>query len=580
MGIRFRNNAKIGCILIAVVLCICFEACATPTPASSSELGEAALPIQSVSEDTSENSKPQAIIPISSRSITELNFIMDSRVIGKEEYSDNILENAVSDEGYLKNPWHDANFLVYNLYHDTNLEITYELLDTCMEAFYKVGYFYLPAYENLEDGWVSSMDAPSICIAAQLAYEKTEIQKYQDYVEDLSAYMLKTVDQHGFLYYWDKDTAWPFEYASKDVTPKNGQFVLNGALVGALGMKIVGDATGNKELLDAYEHCVNGFMTKSEEYWYGESEWSYYMLSPRTENPPHYMEFEILLFRSLAAVDGNEENHAFFSKELQRREQAYTNTLAVYAIPGKQPDTLDFVYMRSSAPHPYFIDVRGSKLYFFDQEGALLSTFEQDGGIYYDDLFLTGEVPTTATTCAVSTGRNLFVLPVQVLPETDPVGARVDYTLLADDAHQTNLVSANTIEIDVSHTDDSEILFSLSPGVPLSASPDKYIGLELENESDKNMNCDVLFYDSNKVGVQRYNKPLMPGKNFILWNILGFCKSDIHLADISRIVIRCYPNEDTPESVILNIGELYCFNNTYDIYSYMEKSDFKVNCKP
>lgn len=76
-----------------------------------------------------------------------------------------------------------------------------ETLLNMKNTFDRYGKFPRPEYksQNLEYGWVSSMDAPTIMVASQMLYELTEDNIYADFVKNLQEYVVLTTEEGGII---------------------------------------------------------------------------------------------------------------------------------------------------------------------------------------------------------------------------------------------------------------------------------------------------------------------------------------------------------------------------------------------
>lgn len=202
-----------------------------------------------------------------------------------------------------------------------------QILENLKATYERWGNFPRPAYQNFEYGWVSSMDAPTIMLASQMLFELTGNEKWEAFVSELSEYISKDVKEGGFTVYFKnskgEQMAWPLEYAEKSSTVDNSEFVLNGSLVGYLGIQITAGITDSDKLY-SYTHKVKKAYTEYFiKYHYKDYDWTYYMLNPLVVNQPHYMIFEKQLFNAIKEID----NDPIFKKEYLHREKVLKNVL-------------------------------------------------------------------------------------------------------------------------------------------------------------------------------------------------------------------------------------------------------------
>ena len=179
---------------------------------------------------------------------------------------------------------------------DTNsISESLEILNNIENTFDNYGYFPRPPYRDFEYGWVSSMDAPLICLTSLVAYELTENEKYFKFHEKLIPYILKQNNDHGFLLEQEDGSLFPLEYCDTATNDSDAFYVLNGSLVGYLSLSIIERTYPNKEISALIRKIDDAYKMKFNEYIREDSLWSYYMLNPITTNPGHYHIFETKL---------------------------------------------------------------------------------------------------------------------------------------------------------------------------------------------------------------------------------------------------------------------------------------------
>lgn len=89
---------------------------------------------------------------------------------------------------------------------ESSLQIAEEKMHIMMNTFYKYGKFPRPEYisAGYDYGWVSSMDAPTIMVGAQMLFEITEDEVYSDFVNKLSDYITLSTKKGGTTFIWMK----------------------------------------------------------------------------------------------------------------------------------------------------------------------------------------------------------------------------------------------------------------------------------------------------------------------------------------------------------------------------------------
>ena len=302
--------------------------------------------------------------------IEDQGYLLDDEGRNKKDFQEN-------GKDYI-NYWIQAASMVSAL-NDKENEITPGILQ-CMEnirdTFHRNGKFPRPEYKQFSYGWVSSMDAPVIMLASQMLYEKTNDLKWKEFVDELVEYIVLPVEKGGYnLYYSTKKgekAVWPLEYADKNSTEINSQFVLNGSLTGYLSTKIVADIRRDKILLDYCEKVKLAYKDKFTEFHYEKYPWTYYMLNPKKVIPPHYIIFEVELLSAISKIDQDK----IFEEELNFRRDALKSVLGLQFR--ESGEGIEWIIRRACAPHPYLIDIYASKIVFYDKKNKVLSSYEND----------------------------------------------------------------------------------------------------------------------------------------------------------------------------------------------------------
>lgn len=158
------------------------------------------------------------------------------------------------------------------------------ILNNLKNTFYRYGFFPRPAYENFQYGWVSSMDAPVVALAAQMAYEITDDEQWSSFRNDLLSYCKKNTKEHGFLLQEKDGNIWPLEYAEQSTTEENAEYVINGSLFGYQALEMLASVCEDKELYGILDKILYNYEKKSPDYIYNNEEWLWYSLNPKIIN--------------------------------------------------------------------------------------------------------------------------------------------------------------------------------------------------------------------------------------------------------------------------------------------------------
>ena len=149
-----------------------------------------------------------------------------------------------------------------------------------------------PAYGNFPDGWVSSMDTPTVALCAQIAYQMFLENDYRNMRDDFIEVINRETKDGGFYLLLPNNLAWFSEYSNRATTPDNEMYVLNGFLISLQSVLMLAQSMNNDHLMGLYTQNFNSYRSLLRKFWYKDNNWSYYMLNPREPIPPHYMIFE------------------------------------------------------------------------------------------------------------------------------------------------------------------------------------------------------------------------------------------------------------------------------------------------
>lgn len=486
-------------------------------------------------------------------------------------------ENGVD----LVNYWNVSARLITNLYVDISVSKTSEdIIEQLMNTFKTHGYFPRPAYDGFEYGWVSSMDAPVVALACQMAFELSGENKYKEYVEQLIPYLKQTIDNKGYIMTLEDGNMWLLEYASADLNEENAWFVLNGSLVGALASVIIADIYQDEELQTILDKQTQAYKAYSDKFFYNNNTWCYYMLNPKTVNQPHYVIFESKLFKSLSLVSDD----SYYQEEYEQRIDLLKNNLPVYAVENSD-NTINYTLLRAIAPHPYYIDIYDTDLDFYDDNNTLLKSDKMGGNSIHENIFLSGTLPNTATNATFTSTiindlnyLNIPNLPIYMLtPEQIKIPNPIDFNLIAQDDAQ---LLDDKISLSDKYSDNAWGSLYLELNESISVDYKDYYAFEINNLSDNSIYSSIMFKDTLGNTQMRYLKPLKPGKNLYLLNILGFIEQEKSLENISVVQIRLYTDDIVSDTITIEVNDFRVFSNSMSLEEYINNSDYTINQGP
>lgn len=489
-----------------------------------------------------------------------------------DNVSGTMLDMQENDLDYV-NYWVQTSVAITALRENGVVDGIREVLDSLMGTFQRNGCFPRPVYRDFEYGWVSSMDAPAIAVLAQLMYEETGEDRYRDFVASLSEYMTKDVSEHGYIAQIHGQP-WLFEYADTNTTAETGEFVLNGSLLGTLCTAMVARVTGNSELWALVEKQTELYEEMMPQYWYAEDAWCYYMLQPKTVDPPHYIIFEIRLFNALAEATGID----FYGQEAQRRIDLLKSNYRLNVF--EQDGIKHYLFLRGGAPHYYYTDIYDTELVFLDAQDNILQC-DRMGDRTIETSCMTGLYPE-------ETARVEWHIVPQVAWSVDMGDLNIDFlsnsqTQIPEPLSLTYTASAdgymeeNRLQIHADRSEESRCNLTGTLVSTQTATPNAVYALELDNRSDETFTANIVVYNTDGYGVDRYLPQLLPGKNLVVFSLPGFVDyGSGTLQNISAFNLRLYTSANTKDSEI-TVGKFYQFENTFQLQRMIAGSDYAIN---
>lgn len=473
------------------------------------------------------------------------------------------------------NYWVQTSVAITALRENGAVDGIREVLESLMGTFQRNGCFPRPVYRDFEYGWVSSMDAPAIAVLAQLMYEETGEDRYRDFVASLSEYMTKDVSEHGYIAQIHGQP-WLFEYADTNTTAETGEFVLNGSLLGTLCTAMVARVTGNSELWALVEKQTALYEEMMPQYWYAEDAWCYYMLQPKTVDPPHYVIFEIRLFNALAEATGID----FYGQEAQRRIDLLKSNYRLNVF--EQDDgTLQYLFFRGGAPHYYYTDIYDTELVFLDAQDNILQC-DRMGDRTIETAWMSGAYPADTARVEwnvvpnVAWSVEMGALEINFLEPSQaeiPSPLAVTYDASADGCMEAE--DRFVIQAERSEESRCNLIGTLSAAQPLAATT--IYAMELDNLSEETFSANIVLYDMAGNAISRYLPEILPGKNLELFTLPGFVDyGNGEMQDLSSFILRLYTSDDTKESEI-TIGNFYQLKNTWQLQQLLTEGEYSIN---
>jgi hypothetical protein len=436
-----------------------------------------------------------------------------------------------------------------------------------------VSYAYGFNYKEFEAGkWWSAMANSVIALSYLEGFHQSQDSTYYNEYQLAKNSLFAPTEKEGCRLTFSDSALWYLEYASKESTIDNGNFVLNGFLFALLGVKQIANLTQDKELYEHYQQGVNAFKEYAEEYYYRTNDWTYYKLNPITIEPPHYAVFDILLMRSLLTIDT--ANAELWKTEISRRAYILSNAYPVYKT---SDSTLYFSMV--GPPHPYWVDTYPLELDIQYNDGTQQSYYmknPRDQNLSLEERALhtiaidSEKVVDQVDVYAQYGSVSILLYTTDSLPSiTSEESYKSEFKKRSDNISQEG---ANWTLLDTTISN-----FQLNTLLPASeVSQDKYYGFLFNPSFDVRAVRLFLLPKSGEGAERYYQVPIANQDNFILFHLTGFKNIDqVLIQDSTEVEVRLmvYPKSVSESTMEFTIDSLQVFNSIYDANTFMNKNE-------
>ena len=389
--------------------------------------------------------------------------------------------------------------------------------------------------------WWSGMDGFFGPMALYAGWEATGNEFYRELALKSARRMLKDPTKGGVLWR-EGDSCWISEYSWSGMSHDQEYYVLNGHLWGLQALFMLAEASGDKELLDAYQCARRGTALRLDRFLNGDATWSSYQLNPVVINPTHYNIIELAQFRALAGLTGDE----MYSEPAIKRGELFRN-----AYPLQLVDTesgLEVRFSMMGAPSPYWTDTYPVTVRC-EVNGA---RFEAQNRSVYDKkvplserLVLKLPVPSTPQRCDVAIHSNV---EVAIYSETGLQVNSVDREPLSLDPEATQRAEAGETRGSFRIFGKSSLVNPATWGgdearitIPIGVEMTVADTLALIVRPTRKVQLGTIIADNEGNTAFRYYPDLESGKdNIVVLNRLGFDRASDLNSSMKELVLRLY----------------------------------------
>ena len=491
---------------------------------------------------------------------------------------DVLLSGTAGDGGDVYDALRICPFVIYRLkFYPEDAsganEKCLESIDDLMAYYHENGR--LPRDPDPQFGeYSTSMDAPLLAVAAELAFERTGDGRFAAYVDELIDLMCKGTDEGGFILKMDDGHWWPLEYAWRGVDEDSAEFVSNGSFFGMVCIEMLKNLTGDPRLEEVSEKALAAYEERAAEFYYPDDSWVYYSLnSPDGEkiiDTSEKLFIETRALKALWVLTGED----FYREELDHRMDVFSRNYPVCRV---NTDTDNYLcLLRAGAPHPYITDIYPTLIKILDENGdevgfATASTRFVKDAILYESINPTAvsyelyAVINSIEPTLVAKGdiRELSVGDVDVGPAAG--------TWSCDGDARESAGGAFVLDPTASEAGYGTVYYTFDE--PRERGQETYWALLVESEGAEELTTRAYFYDDEGNGAWRSSYQCVPGKQLLVFSDKGFHDYEQAGGGIETVSVR-FVTEGLSEPVEVRVSDIRWFQGAAQLAEYLRGFQF------
>ncbi len=413
--------------------------------------------------------------------------------------------------------------------------------------------------------WWSGMDGFFGPMTLYAGWQATGDDHFKEIALRSAKRMLKDPTQGGVLWR-NGDACWISEYSWNGMSQAQEFYVLNGHLWGLQALYMLGEASQDEELKEAYQCAKKGTIERLDKYYNATGTWTWYQLSRKVINPTHYNIIEQAQFNAMAKITGDEA----YAEPAKRRGEIFKRAYPLSLVPVGEGFEIQFSMM--GTPNSYWTDTYPVTVRC-QVEGK---TIEAQNASVYDKsvplsqrLVLRMPVPSVPSSCTVSIHSNVEVKLYEQDKFDEVVSRRDKIPLKASAdlrAQETSSPATFSLEPGGEPSLWSKIMGKVTSAPQgesrISIDVDRNLGpsdtLALIIHPDEKIQLGTIFVDDGDRTAFRYYPNLEAGiDNIVVLSALGFDRGDLLSEKIKQLTFRFYTRSTTNDfNVTLNDVEV------------------------
>lgn len=431
-----------------------------------------------------------------------------------------------------------------------------------------IRWFYGFDYDRgIKAPWWSGMDGLFGPMTLFSAWQTTGDERYRSAALKSAKLMLRTPTEGGVLWR-DGDDCWISEYSWNGMTRDEEYYVMNGHLWGLQALYMLAEASGEKDLKEAYQCARKGTINRLPEFYNSAGNWTWYHLAPQVINATHYNTLETAQFRAMAAIT----NDVVYKDPAERRANIFKNAYPLHLI--RTNTGLQVQFSMIGAPNAYWTDTYpvtvsckvGQKIFSQTNREAYSKK------PIHERMILRLAVSKAPKYCTVSIHSNMNVVmykqdkfkvikdlkedKIVVLPRVSMQGELLP----------NNLIGVSPSKGEGASNGEARITFDINRDV---SAFDKVALIIHSTESSP---LGIILDGRNGVRATSYYPVLKAGKdNIVIVNKLGFekgAKLDDHL---EKMTLRLYTKPNA-KNFKLEIKEAVVIRNPANLELFLERN--------
>lgn len=426
------------------------------------------------------------------------------------------------------------------------------------------------AFESFQPGWRSGMDTFLGPLTFWLLADLTGNEKYRTIALETARLGTKSPPEGGVL--WRGDFGcWISEFSDDSLSIEKETFVMNGHLYGLEALYLLASASGDRDLMSAYECARRGTEARFNQYFMPQREWTYYQTNPHVIHPGHYALFEVSQFWSLYQVTGDD----FYKKAMEERSRVFSERFPLSLI--KTDDGYDVVVSSIGVPNAYWPDNYGIdlKCKVEDDEVRQIFVSTYDKALSFADR-LVPAMPVNAipSSCLYSVKRGDFSMPVYEQTKFE-----------VQSENRAVLNSPVQPSYDAKGSEDGKIVLTRSEKLQegrLSFDINQAFGFNdiaaISITPSDEAKTELLLYGENGTYIHREYRNLIPGcENLIMFTKIGFNDHEKMEGKLTTVTLRVATAALNKPATIQG-AHIALLHNAAELKGYLrEKKDSCIN---